>query len=149
MTTFSTNTELVTRISGGTATLESLTDATPYDAAKVDAARQKAYGMIVGWIAARGTIPADTSAYPGLTALLREFELDLVEFELWGGVREDIPARVKERRKQTWDFLVAVSKGDAQLAGLGDLPAPEMGGTQGQVVGPERVMTRESLGGVF
>lgn len=149
MPTFSSNADVEARIPGGVEALEALTDSVPYSAEQVNMAREKACGCIRALIGNRYQIPADLSGLPDLAGLLRAMELDLVEFELWAGRREDVPARVQKKRDQTWELLVAVSRGQAALPVPAELPPTAAAGTQGRVVGPGRVFTRDGLEGVF
>ena len=149
MATFATNSDVETRIKGGTNTLEAVTESTPYSAAKVTAAREKASGMIRGVVGVKYAIPDDLSADPRLQAMLREFELDLVEFELWSGAQTEIPKAVMVKRKKTWEYLQGVADGSITLPAVPELPETDQVDGQGDVVGPERRMTRDDLDGVF
>jgi len=149
MMTFATNSDVETRIKGGTDALEAVTESTPYSADKVTAAREKAHGLILGKVGVRYAIPGDLSGYPALQTLLREFELDLVEFELWTGAQTEVPKATTRKRGYTWKYLCEVADGTATLPAAPELPATDQVDNQGTVVGPERVMTRDDLDGVF
>jgi phage gp36-like protein len=149
LATFATNADVEKRIEGGTATLAMLTGSDPYDTSVVDRARDGAAGKIRAKVGVKFVIPADLSPYAGVAEFLRELELDLVEGELWGRVRETVPERVKEKVKATMSLLDAIAKGEAVLPTAAELPSATAGAGTATVTGSERVFTRDAMDGMF
>ncbi|HOJ76407.1 MAG TPA: DUF1320 family protein [Phycisphaerae bacterium] len=149
MATFATNSDVERRIEGGAATLATLTGSDPYDGAAVDRAREGASGKIRSKLMVKYALPADLSPYAGVAEFLRELELDLVEGELWGRVREELPERVKDKVKAALSLLGDIAKGSAVLPTPAQPPGAETSGAYAQTTGSERVFSRETMREVF
>lgn len=147
VSTYSTDADVERRM--GTDVLAAVTKVTPYDATEVEQARTAAYGKINGKIGVRYQAPIDLAAYPELADLLRDLELDLVEWSLWSNVRSDIPPRVQKKRDAAWEMLTDIAAGRQVLPSVGELPPTTQVDSQAKVVGPERVCTRDDMSGMF
>jgi len=140
--TYSTTGDVEQRMTA--ATLAALTQQTPYDADAVDRRRSQAYALIRGHLAAKFDLSVDLPTET--TDLLRETEIDLVEYSLWGGRREDRPKRVQKQRDDAMKMLDEIRAGTLILAGLTSASTRQQ---NAQVVGPKRKFTRESMEGMF
>lgn len=147
-TTLSTNNQVVTRFRGGADELAAVTGSTPYDADKVDAARDQAYGLIVSYIGTRFDL-GHLADHPAVAALLRECELDGVEYFLWSAARSAAPERVVKKWEATVAWLRDVATGKATLPSDGTMPATDQAGTVAEVSGPGRVFTRDDMEGLI
>jgi len=147
--TFATNSDVEQRFSGGTDTLAALTQTTPYDATQITRARQRAHGWLVGKISVRYSLPADLSGHTDLVNFLRESELDLIEEEAWSWAKKEIPEAVKNKAAQTRKFFEDVAARKAELPASSALATTSLVTNDAETTGPDRVFTREDMGGIF
>jgi phage gp36-like protein len=112
------------------------------DLDKVNEARLGAEGEVDSYLAARYAVPVDLVAHPELSAVLRTFVLDLVEYRLRNR-RPPVPANVARRRDEAIAWLRRAADGTVQLPAAA-APASHPTRSPAQTVGPPRDWTRES-----
>jgi len=114
------------------------------DLDKVEEARRGAEGEAESYLATRYAVPLDLTLHPELSAVLRSFVLDLVEYRLHGR-RPPMPEDVVRRRGEAVAWLRRVATGEVQLPST---IAPRTNAALAPVVGvggEARAFSRETL----
>jgi len=140
-----TNADIESRL--GTAAYVQLTDdagSGSADEEKVDEARLGAEGEANSYLAARYTVPIDLTGAAEVAAVLKSFVLDLVSYRLHSR-RPPVPEDIVRRREEAVTWLSRVASGLVQLPSSLALKENAALGIVGEVSGPQRTMSRESL----
>lgn len=131
----------------GTQTYIELTDdagSGSADEMKVDEARLGAEGEANSYLATRYQVPLKLSSEPEVAAVLKSFVLDLVSYRLHSR-RPPVPDDIVRRRDEAVTWLARVAGGLVQLPAEMAVSENTALGTIGQVVGPQRQMTRDTV----
>lgn len=112
--------------------------------AVVTEARAGAEGEVNAYLARRYAVPIDLARHPETAGILASITLDLVEYRLRLR-RPPVPAEATARRDAAVAWLRLVAAGEIELPTSTAPAASQLHGTQGQVVGDERVLDREEL----
>ena len=115
------------------------------DTTKVAEARDSSEAEVNSFLATRYQTPIDTSAEPAVLAAIKSVVLDLVAYRLHGR-RPPIPADVVRRRSEAIAWLAQVALGATQLPSVSALTENTARGIVIETAGPDRLMTRDSLG---
>lgn len=115
------------------------------DESVVTAARLEAEGEVDSYLGRRYAVPIDLLARPEAADAVTSMALDLVEYRLFAR-RGVVPVEVKGKREAAMRWLERAAAGEVVLPGSSELPTNPALGFAGQVVGAERVLTREAMG---
>ncbi|MGD2110387.1 MAG: DUF1320 domain-containing protein [Phycisphaerae bacterium] len=140
-----TNADIEERL--GSATYVQLTDDDGNgvaDTGVVDEARLAAEGEINSYLARRYQVPIDVSAHSELADLLASITLDVVEYRLRLR-RPPVPGDAVNLHKRALDWLRGVADGCVELPSATPLAENTALGVRGEVVGEDRVLSRNEL----
>jgi phage gp36-like protein len=105
---------------------------------------QGAEGEVNSYLGRRHAVPVDVTSHAELAPVLKSVTLDLVEYRLHSR-RPPVPKAVERKRDHAVRWLQQVASGQAVLPAVSEIESNPAGGVTGEVVGPERVMTRDEL----
>jgi len=114
------------------------------DTDKVAEALLGAEGQIDSYLGRRYAVPIDISQHSELAGLLKSVTLDLVEFRL-NARRPPVPEDIRRKQEAAVRWLQRVAAGQAVLPAIDELQGNQSGGICGEVIGPDRVMTRDEM----
>ncbi len=112
----------------------------------VNEARAAAEGELDSYLAFRHATPIDLVAHPELAGLLKSVALDLAEYRLRLR-RPPVGEDARRRRDETIEWLRRIADGTVALPATGDLPGPTSRGPIAEVLGSERLLSRDELEG--
>ncbi|UCD28524.1 MAG: DUF1320 domain-containing protein, partial [Planctomycetota bacterium] len=114
------------------------------DEDKVAEALLGAEGEVNSYLGRRYAVPIDVSTYSGVAAVLKSVTLDLVEYRLHTR-RPPVPDDVRRKKEAAVKWLERVASGRATLPAANEIQGNQVDGIIGEVVGSDRVMSREEL----
>ncbi|MHC4445640.1 MAG: gp436 family protein [Planctomycetota bacterium] len=114
------------------------------DEDKVAEALLGSEGQINSYLGRRYAVPVDTSGHSELAAVLKSVTLDLVEYRLHCR-RPPVAEEIHRKKAAAVKWLEGIACGRSVLPASSELPGNEAEGVLGEVMGPERIMTREEM----
>lgn len=112
------------------------------DTPRVDEFRLGAEGEADSYLATRYQTPVDLSAHPELSAVLKSFVLDLVEYRMHGR-RPPVPVDIVRRHAEAVAWFTRIATGAAHLPAATPLKSDASRPPLAETFGPPRVFQRD------